>query len=119
MAPAPIAWTSTLPWLRMTPAMAPATATGLEVADTLRTSTGGLPSPINCWNPPSDVFSVDALDRCRPPGRPPNRNQYRIECHRSLCDLEPVRESRQEALDDHVPIHPDDAVAGADPADVG
>src|SRR5258708_33087940 len=40
IAPAPMAWTQTLCWLRMTPAMAPATATGLEVAETLRTSTG-------------------------------------------------------------------------------
>src|SRR2546421_8668709 len=42
MAPAPIAWTSTFCWLRTTPAMAPATATGFEVAETLRTSTGAL-----------------------------------------------------------------------------
>src|ERR1700686_3491309 len=40
MAPAPIAWTSTFDWLRTTPAMAPATATGLLVAETLRISNG-------------------------------------------------------------------------------
>src|SRR5258707_9744840 len=40
IAPAPMAWTSTFCWVRMTPAMAPATATGFEVAETLRTSTG-------------------------------------------------------------------------------
>src|SRR5487761_949164 len=39
IAPAPMACTSTLCWLRMTPAMAPATETGLLVAETLRTST--------------------------------------------------------------------------------
>src|SRR6202171_6615999 len=38
MAPAPIAWTSTRVWLRTTPAIAPATATGLEVADTFKIS---------------------------------------------------------------------------------
>src|SRR5437899_2448936 len=38
MAPAPIAWTSTRLWLRTTPAMAPATATGFEVAETFRIS---------------------------------------------------------------------------------
>src|ERR1700687_2605151 len=38
MAPAPIAWTSTRVWLRTTPAIAPATATGFEVAETFRIS---------------------------------------------------------------------------------
>src|SRR5712692_7981207 len=38
MAPAPIACTSTRLWLRTTPAIAPATATGLEVAETFRIS---------------------------------------------------------------------------------
>src|SRR5438132_4594242 len=39
MAPAPMACTSTRLWVRTTPAMAPATATGLDVAETLRIST--------------------------------------------------------------------------------
>src|SRR5579884_1773554 len=43
IAPAPIACTSTFCWLRITPAIAPATATGFEVAETLRTSTGSAP----------------------------------------------------------------------------
>src|SRR5260370_20390814 len=38
MAPAPIAWTSTRLWLRTTPAIAPATATGFEVAETFKIS---------------------------------------------------------------------------------
>src|SRR5207237_2103151 len=38
MAPAPIACTSTRLWLRTTPAIAPATATGFEVAETFRIS---------------------------------------------------------------------------------
>src|SRR5947207_4211186 len=38
MAPAPIACTSTRLWLRTTPAIAPATATGLDVAETFRIS---------------------------------------------------------------------------------
>src|SRR5205807_557692 len=45
IAPAPMAWTSTFDELRITPAIAPATATGLDVAETLRTSTGATPSP--------------------------------------------------------------------------
>jgi hypothetical protein len=40
IAPAPMACTSTRCWLRITPAIAPATATGLLVAETLRISTG-------------------------------------------------------------------------------
>src|ERR1041385_4920321 len=39
MAPAPMACTSTFWELRITPAIAPATATGFEVAETLRIST--------------------------------------------------------------------------------
>src|SRR4030081_3710729 len=38
IAPAPIAWTSTRVWLRTTPAIAPATATGFDVAETFRIS---------------------------------------------------------------------------------
>src|SRR3979411_3295831 len=38
IAPAPIAWTSTRVWLRTTPAIAPATATGFEVAETFKIS---------------------------------------------------------------------------------
>src|SRR3977135_326954 len=38
MAPAPIACTSTRVWLRTTPAIAPATATGFEVAETFKIS---------------------------------------------------------------------------------
>src|SRR5665213_146717 len=44
IAPAPMACTSTRCWVRTTPAMAPATATGLLVAETLRISMG-LASP--------------------------------------------------------------------------
>src|ERR1700694_1433811 len=42
IAPAPIAWTSTRFWVRTTPAIAPPTATGLLVAETLRISNGGI-----------------------------------------------------------------------------
>src|ERR1700737_497567 len=38
MAPAPIACTSPRVWLRTTPAIAPATATGFEVAETFKIS---------------------------------------------------------------------------------
>src|SRR3979411_1166028 len=38
IAPAPIACTSTRVWLRTTPAIAPATATGFEVAETFKIS---------------------------------------------------------------------------------
>src|SRR5207245_4478712 len=82
IAPAPIACTSTRPLLRITPAMAPATATGLEVAETFSTSTGARPSPVIAGTP-SNVFSVDSLDRCCPAGGSTNGNQYRIESHNS------------------------------------
>src|SRR5437870_1353283 len=61
MAPAPIAWTSTRPLLRMTPAMAPATATGLEVAETFSTSTGARSADIVAGTP-SNMFTVGLLD---------------------------------------------------------
>src|SRR3982074_140775 len=43
MAPAPIAWTSTRPLLLITPAMAPATATGFEGGGDLTTLTRARP----------------------------------------------------------------------------
>src|SRR6266568_1912287 len=117
MAPAPIAGTSTRPVLRSTPAIAPATATGFEVAETLSTSTGARSAGIA--GTPSNMFTVDSLDGCRPAGRRVNGNQYRIESHWSRRHHEPVRDPAQEALDDHLLVHPDAAVAGADHADVG
>src|SRR5712691_108801 len=50
----------------MTPAMAPATETGLEAEATLSTSQGGWPSPVTVRKPSSTAFSVDALDRADP-----------------------------------------------------
>src|SRR2546421_8093133 len=117
IAPAPMAWTSTRPLLRMTPAMAPATATGFEVAETLSTSTGARSADIA--GTPSNMFSIDSLDRCCPAGRRINGNQYRIECHWSSGHHEAVGHPGQEALDDHGPVHPDAAVPGPDHADVG
>src|SRR4030081_1690084 len=88
MAPAPMAWTSTLDWDRMTPAMAPATATGLLVADTLRTSTGTIPlcvddvggaaaasvstpSPVGpCMDVKGLWVGPGILSKVRRPGRP-------------------------------------------------
>src|SRR5712692_2846376 len=117
IAPAPIAWTSTRPLLRITPAIAPATATGFEVAETLSTSTGTR-SDVTAGTP-SNVFTVDSLDRCCPAGGRINGNQYRIECHGSGRHHEAVRHPRQEALDDHVLVHPDAAVPGAHHAHIG
>src|SRR5947199_5868330 len=63
IAPAPMAWTSTRPLLRITPAIAPATATGLEVAETLSTSTGARSADIagtlqnSFWSAPWIGFS--------------------------------------------------------------
>src|SRR5207302_7160063 len=113
IAPAPMAWTSTLPWLRITPAMAPATATGFEVADTFSTSTGGLPSAVMLHSP-SSSFSVDALDRCGASGEAVNGNQNRVECHRSGGHLETVRHGGNETLEDVLFVHPDHTVPGAD-----
>src|SRR5215472_5140565 len=112
MAPAPIAWTSTRPLLRITPAIAPATATGFDVAETLSTSTGARSADTAAT--PSDMFSVDALDRCCPAGGGVNGNQYRIESHHARGHHEPVRYPCQEALDDHFLVHPDAPVAGTD-----
>src|SRR2546425_11603850 len=66
MAPAPMAWTSTRCWVRTTPAMAPATATGLEVADTFRISIagrGGLGGAAGALLGGGDV-PVDPFDCC-------------------------------------------------------
>src|SRR6266508_2019625 len=117
MAPAPIAWTSTRPLLRITPAIAPATATGLEVAETLSTSTGTRSADIA--GTPSNVFTVDSLDRSSPSGGRINVNQYGIECHGSGRDHEAVGDARQEALQDDVFVHPDTAVARSYHAHVG
>src|SRR5438309_1199877 len=110
MAPAPMAWTSTRPLLRITPAIAPATATGLEVAETLSTSTGA--RSVVIAGTPSNMFSVDSLDRCSPACRSINVNQYGIECHGSRRHREAVGHPRQKALQDDVLVHPDAAVAG-------
>src|SRR2546421_2892241 len=116
IAPAPIAWTSTRPLLRMTPAMAPATATGFEVAETLSTSTGARSTVIA--GTPSNMFTVDSLDRCCAAGGTANGNQNRVECHGPGGHHEPVRNARQEPLDDHVLVHPDAAVPRPDHAHI-
>src|SRR5438094_10434216 len=95
IAPAPMACTSTRPLLRITPAIAPATATGLEVAETLSTSTGARSAVIA--GTPSNMFTVDSLDRCSPACGSINVNQYRIECHGSRRHRTAVRDPRQEA----------------------
>src|SRR5438105_12809174 len=112
MAPAPIAWTSTRPLLRMTPAMAPATATGLEVAETLSTSTGARSADIA--GTPSNMFTIDSLDGCSPAARSINVNQYRIECHGPGGHLEAIWDPGQKPLQDHVLVHTDAAVARPD-----
>src|SRR6476646_498660 len=117
MAPAPIACTSTRPLLLITPAMAPATATGLEVAETFSTSTGAR-SPVIFAGTPSGMLFVDSLDRCCPAGGTVNGNQYRIECHGAGGDHEPGRDPCQEALEDHVLVHADTAVPGSHHPDV-
>src|SRR3989442_2780753 len=88
IAPAPMAWTSTRPLLRITPAIAPATATGLEVAETLSTSTGARSTVIS--GTPSNVLTVYSLDRCNPAVMTINVNQNRIQCHGSEAHPETV-----------------------------
>src|SRR5207302_869768 len=117
IAPAPIAWTSTRPLLRITPAMAPATATGFEVAETLSTSTGARSADIA--GTPSNMFTVDSLDRCSLAAGRVNDNQYRIECHGSRSHDEAVGDPAQEALDDDVLVHPDAPVPRPHHAHVG
>src|SRR5438093_1926051 len=116
IAPAPMAWTSTRPLLRITPAIAPATATGLEVAETLSTSTGARSAVIA--GTPSNMFTIDALDRCSPACGGINVNQYRIESHGSGSHREAVWDPRQEPLKDDVLVHPDAPVPGSHHADV-
>src|ERR1700716_2575669 len=112
MAPAPIACTSTRPLLLITPAMAPATATGLEVAENFSTSTGAR-SPVIFAGTPSGMLFVDSLDRCCPAGGTVNGNQYRIECHGPRGDDEPGGHPGQEALEHDILVHPDAAVPWA------
>src|SRR4029077_4479569 len=116
IAPAPIACTSTRPLLRITPAMAPATATGLEVAETFNTSTGAR-SAVIVAGTPSNMFAIDSVDRCGSSGGTANGNQYRIECHGSRRHHEAVGNARQEPLEDHVLVHPDAAVPWPDHSD--
>src|SRR2546421_30903 len=97
--------------------MAPATATGFEVAETLSTSTGARSADIA--GTPSNMFSIDSLDRRCSSGRRINGNQYRIECHWSRSHHEAVGNPGQEALDDHGLVHPDAAVPGPDHPNVG
>src|SRR5438876_10699334 len=111
IAPAPMAWTSTRPLLRITPAIAPATATGLEVAETLSTSTGARSVIAGT---PSNMFTIDALDGRSPAAGRINVNQYGIECHGSGGHREPVGDAGQEPLEDDVFVHPDAPVAGSD-----
>src|ERR1700752_274193 len=100
-----MACTSTRPLLRITPAMAPATATGLEVAETLSTSAGARSAVIA--GTPSNVFTVDSLDRCGPAGGATNGNQYRIESHSSRGHNEAVRHACKESLQDDILVHTD------------
>src|SRR4029077_18870439 len=117
IAPAPIACTSTRPLLRITPAIAPATATGLEVAETFSTSTGA--RSVVIAGTPSNMFAIDSVDRCSSSGGTANGNQYGIECHGSRSHHEPVGNARVKALQDNVFVHPDAAVPGSDHPDVG
>src|SRR5438270_433514 len=117
IAPAPIACISTRPLLRMTPAMAPATATGFEVAETLSTSTGARSTVIA--GTPSNMFSIDSLDGRCSAGGTANGNQNGIECHGSGGHHESVRDPCEEALEDDVFVHPDAAVPRAHHAHVG
>src|SRR5438105_12981872 len=96
IAPAPIAWTSTRPLLRITPAMAPATATGFEVAETLSTSTGARSADIA--GTPSNMFTVDSLDGRSPAAGGTNGNQYGIECHCASRDNNAMRNAAEQPL---------------------
>src|SRR5439155_12048580 len=117
IAPAPMAWTSTRPLLRITPAIAPATATGLEVAETLSTSTGVRSAVIA--GTPSNMFTIDALDGRSPAAGRINVNQYRIECHGSRGNPDWVGDTRQEPLKDDVFVHAEASVWRSDHPHVG
>src|SRR5258708_31415146 len=102
MAPAPMACTSTRPLLRITPAIAPAPATGLEVAETFSTSTGA--RSVVIAGPPSNPFTVDSLDRCCSSCGPANGTQNRVESHGSRRRLQPVGVAGQASLKDAGPV---------------
>src|SRR5437899_12727269 len=78
MAPAPMACTSTLDCWRTTPAMAPATATGLLVAETLRTSTAtAAPSDVARGGVGEDVDIIATIvSFCSDRPRPLRCNRY-------------------------------------------
>src|SRR2546430_12158236 len=96
--------------------MAPATATGLDVAETLSTSTGVRSDVIA--GTPSRMFTVDSLDRCGSAGGTVNCNQYGIECHGARRHDEAVRDPAPEPPPDDVFVPPDAAVPGPDPAHI-
>src|SRR5437879_4934344 len=120
MAPAPMAWTSTRLWVRTTPAMAPATATGLEVAETLRISMAGRPDrPVLgapgvagglAWLAGDGDASVDPFDEGGVSRVCIYSNQYGIERDDAFGHLKPVRQARQEALQADLPVHADHGV---------
>src|SRR6267378_5346093 len=120
MAPAPMAWTSTRCWVRTTPAMAPATATGLEVADTLRISIagrGGRGGAAAALLGSEDV-PVDPFDCCGVSRVSIYCSQDGIEGYGALRHLKPDWQARQEALQADPPIHADNGVPGTDHSQV-
>src|SRR5207302_5113149 len=119
MAPAPMAWTSTRLWVRTTPAMAPATATGLEVAETLRISMAGRPERTVLgaagatgvpWLPGGGDASVDPFDEGGVSRVCIYSNQYGIERDDAFGHLKPMGQARQEALQADLTVHPDHGV---------
>src|SRR5258708_19455028 len=89
--------------------MAPATATGLDVAETFSTSTGAR-SAVIVAGTPSNMFAIDSVDRCGSSRGTVNGNQYRIECHGSGRHHEAGGNPGQEPLEHDVFVHPAAAV---------
>src|SRR2546421_274807 len=128
MAPAPMAWTSTRLWVRTTPAMAPATATGLEVAETLRISMAGRPERTVLgaagatgvpWLPGDGDASVDPFDEGGVSRVCIYSNQYGIERDDAFGHLKPVGQARQEAPQADLTVHADHGVPRPHHSQVG
>src|SRR5260370_30368891 len=95
--------------------MAPATATGLDVAETFSTSTGAR-SAVIVAGTPSNMFAIDSVDRCGSSRGTVYGNQCRIECHGAGRHHEAGGKPRQETLEDGVLVHPDAAVPWPPPS---
>src|SRR5579875_3024647 len=131
MAAAPMAWSSAVPFSRTTPARAPATAVGLDLAATLSTDMGtcllGSGVGESCERPvsqdssgrtagfllPLPVGAADPRDAQGPPGLGVHVHHDAVELGGARGHLEAGRQEGEKPLEDALALHPDDGVPGA------